>query len=151
MRSVIAKLPNLAAWLIVLILVFIPFHAFLTIWIGSNLGVYDFSRLWKEALLILLGFGSLFLLWKDKKLLEVVRRSPLFWLIAGYILLHLVLGAWGLAQGRVNGEALAQGLVLNLRFVVFFVICSLLDAPFRSYHLLRNVSFLTAKYPESIP
>jgi O-Antigen ligase len=126
MNSVTTRLYSLAAWGVGVVLVLVPFHAFLTVWLGSAFGVYEISRLWKEGLLAGLALVAVWLLWKDAGLRRAVRQNPLFIAIGAYVLLHVLLGLWALVRGQVNAEALAYALTVNLRFVGFFVICCII-------------------------
>jgi len=47
-------------------------------------------------------------------------------LIGLYVVLNLVLGAWALIHKQVNSEALIYALLINLRFVGFFIICAVI-------------------------
>lgn len=123
MKSVSAKLPDWSARVILLILVLLPFHALLTVWIGGSLGVYEASRLWKEGLILALMPAAAYLLYKDKKLYRTFQSKPLFLLITAYVLLHLVLGLGALVRDEVTITAMWYALAVNLRFLGFFVIC----------------------------
>ncbi len=117
------KLAQILAYLIAGILVLLPFHALFTTWLGYNFGHLDLFRIWKELLLLPLGLGALWLLHKDTATQKWLKQAGLWWLIIGYIGLHLVLGVIALQQHRVSANALIYALLSNLRFVIFFVIC----------------------------
>ncbi|HEY5805964.1 MAG TPA: O-antigen ligase family protein [Candidatus Saccharimonadales bacterium] len=128
-KPTIVKLTNFGAYLAAAILVLIPFHAILSVWIGSvAYDSYDIARLWKEALLVLLAAPVFCVLLKDKLLWRRLRAWPVFWLIAAYIGLHIILGFTALAVERVSIQAMLYGLVANLRFVWFFLACVLIAA-----------------------
>lgn len=116
------KLAQILAYVIAGILVLLPFHALFTTWLGSNFGHLDLFRIWKELLLVPIGLGALWLLYRDQAAQKWLKQTGLWWLIIGYIGLHLVLGAIALKQHRVNADALIYALLSNLRFVIFFVI-----------------------------
>jgi len=116
------RLAQLAAIGVASLLVLLPFHAFLSVWIGSSFDLYTAARLWKEVLLAAVGIAALVLLCKDKKRLAGLPGKPLFWVMGAYVALHIVLGLWALAAQRVNLTALLYALDVNLRLVaVFFV------------------------------
>src|SRR4051794_9735336 len=70
-----SKLVIYASWIITIILVLIPFHAFLTVWLASWLGHYTALRLWKEVLLLILLIKCLYLLAIDKNLRQNFLKS----------------------------------------------------------------------------
>jgi hypothetical protein len=97
------------------ILVLMPFHAFLTVWLNSGLGHYTALRLWKEFLLLLVGVGAVYLLCKSARLKSQLYRSWLWRLIG---LFTLVTVAWGLvayANGGVTLKAVLYGGLLDIR------------------------------------
>jgi hypothetical protein len=115
------KLTAFSAYLVAAILVLIPFHALITVWLGSTFGGYDWWRLWKEALLVVLATVAAYHVCADRALWRSMRRGPLWWAIAAYVALHIIAGLIALITDQVNETALAYALVVNLRFLVFFV------------------------------
>ncbi len=113
-----AQLTRILQCGVILILVSMPFHALLTTWIGSNVGNLLVWRAWKEVLLMLLAAGGLYLFFSDKALREKIWSRLVNKLIALY-------AAWlifvSLLLSR-DVDALAQGLAINLRFLLFFVL-----------------------------
>lgn len=109
------------AFAIALTMVLLPFHALFTTWLGSVFGSTDAFRLWKEFFIILLVLGVAYLLFVDKKLQKNFSRSFLILLIGLYALYSILRGANAWVAGAVSTEALLFGLVLNLRYLVFFV------------------------------
>lgn len=107
---------------VALIVALIPFHAFLTVWGASLLGHYTLLRLWKELLVIPLGLVSLWLMWSAKPLRQQFFGSWLFRLMLAYFGLMVLLGLVALKQRTVNSAALYEGLIEDLRLVVFFFI-----------------------------
>jgi O-antigen ligase/polysaccharide polymerase Wzy-like membrane protein len=107
---------------VAVILVLIPFHAFLTVWAASVFGHYTAFRLWKEFLLVPLFIGAAWLAWRDRKLRRELAESWLFRLMAAYVLLQVLLGAVALGRHEVNTAALAEGWIEDLRLVVFFFV-----------------------------
>lgn len=127
-QPVTAKIASFGACLAAIILVLVPFHALLSVWIGSFYGVYDIARVWKELLMLVLAGPVLYLLIKDKQLWRALRAWPVFWLIVAYVGLHAVVGAYALISQQVTQKALLYGLVVNLRFVWFFLACFVIAA-----------------------
>lgn len=120
----------LAYWLLavaVVVLVTVPFHAAITVWLSSFLGHYTALRLWKEALLFMgVGLAVALLvrnrrarerLWGDQFIRTIVI------LIGLYTALHILLAGIALLRDDVILKALGYGLISNLRFLAFFGIC----------------------------
>jgi hypothetical protein len=105
---------------VALILVLIPFHAFLTVWGSTLLGHYTLLRLWKELLLVPLSLAALWMVLRDQTLRRQFLGSWLFRLMIAYTLLFIVLGLISLKRHTVNVSALYEGLIVDLRPVVFF-------------------------------
>ncbi len=121
-RPKLDRLVNLMAYVLAGILVLVPFHAFLTISLAGLIGNYDTVRLWKEALLLLLAPLAVLLVWKTPALQQRLRSGWLFWCMAAYVLLHIGLGLAALAKGQVNYYAMVYAWIVNLRFLLVFVI-----------------------------
>lgn len=108
--------------LTMLILLGLPFHAFLTVWASSAFGHYTALRLWKEVLLVLCVIGTLYLIITDHKIRSHTLSRRLVWLILIYIFLNCVWGLLALNQHDVTLKALGYGLIINLRFLIFFLV-----------------------------
>lgn len=108
--------------LTMLILLAMPFHAFLTVWGSSIFGHYIALRLWKEVLLVLSFVGVVYLLATDHKIRSHTLSRRLAWLILLYMLLNIVWGLLALNQHDVTAKALGYGLIINLRFLAFFLV-----------------------------
>jgi O-antigen ligase len=122
-----AVAPRLVAFstiLVAAILVLIPFHAFLSVWVGGSLGIYDGARIWKEIILLVLLVPASYLLWKGMASGKRPSTGPVFWLVVGYVGLHGIAGLVAYGAKQVNAEALWYGLTVNLRFLLFFVCCA---------------------------
>lgn len=109
------------AWVATAIIAFVPFHAFFTSWAGNNFNHLDAIRLWKESLLLIALPFVLYLVWKMK--LYYIWRSAIVRLFLAYIFLHMALGFWALHAHKVNNVALLYALIINLRFIYFFIFC----------------------------
>lgn len=112
---------SLTVVIILTVLLLIPFHALLTVWLSSIFGHYTAIRLWKEALLAIATLGALYLVLFDKKTRLNTLYHELTWLIIAYIALQLILAGWALNHHNVTTKAAAYGALLNLRFLLFFV------------------------------
>ena len=117
------KVAKLLAYVIGGIVVLLPFHALLTTWLGSNTGHLDLVRIWKEILIVGMIPFVTWLILGNQELKDWFLHSSLIWLIRAYILLHLILGAWALASHQLNATALIYALIINLRFLIFFIVC----------------------------
>lgn len=111
------------SWLIALILVLLPFHALFTTWVGSSTGHLDLFRIWKEILLALSAPLVILLVYKSKDIQKRLKTSWISRLFLLYLALHLIIGAWALSQHQVTATALIYALIINLRFVFFFILC----------------------------
>ena len=109
--------------LAMLILLLIPFHAFLTVWGASIFGHYTALRLWKEALLVICVVGVLILFALDHKIRSHTLTRRLVWLILAYIGLTSVWGLIAYTGNEVTAKAVGYGLIVDLRFPIFFLVC----------------------------
>lgn len=105
-----------------IIILLIPFHAFLTVWGSSLVGHYTALRLWKEVLLVICAAAALFLIVSDHKIRSHTLSRRLVWLILGYMGLSIIWGVISLTGNEVTLKALGYGLIVNLRFLAFFLI-----------------------------
>jgi len=121
MNLTINKVVNTLAWIILIILALLPFHAFLTVWLSSLAGHYTPLRLWKEFLLGVLFIGVVYLLFKDKNLLKEFTSSLLMRLVLIYCAISVVWGFAAYVLHKVTLKALGYGLIVNLRFLIFFM------------------------------
>ena len=115
------NLTRILSWLAALIIVLVPFHAFLTVWLSSGLGHYTLLRLWKEFLLIPIVLGCLYSLATDHNLAKRFLKSKPVWLIAAYFATLLISGIAAFATHNVAGKAALYGLLVDSRFLVFFL------------------------------
>jgi hypothetical protein len=113
---------TLVTSLTMLIILLVPFHAFLTVWGASLIGHYTALRLWKEVLLIICIVGSLYLVLTDNKIRSHTLTRRLVWLIFAYLAVNIVWGLVAFHQHTLTAKALGYGLIVNLRFLTFFLI-----------------------------
>ncbi len=109
------------SWTAGLIILLLPFHAFLTVWLSSLTGHYTLIRLWKEFLLVPLAAVAIYYLLKDKDLRRRFVESWLNRLILVYFLVLAVASAVPLALNDVSAKAAWYGLLVDSRFLVFFL------------------------------
>jgi hypothetical protein len=118
-----AKLPKIVTGLIATIIALVPFQAFITVWPASNFGHYTAFRLWDEVALAVAGILALGLLWQHPGIWNRLKKLQIIWLITAYIILELLTGLIAFARHNVDAEALGYGLIVNLRFLLFFALC----------------------------
>lgn len=116
------RILTLVTTITMLIIFLVPFHAFLTVWGASLIGHYTALRLWDEVLLLLCIIGTVYLVITDGKIRSHTLTRRLVWLIFAYIAVNLIWGAVGLHQHTLTAKALGYGLIVNLRFLIFFLI-----------------------------
>jgi len=105
-----------------LILLLMPFHAFLTVWGSSLVGHYTALRLWKEAILVICVLGAVYLILADHKIRSHTLSRRLVWLILAYMALNLAWALLSLIQHDTAAKAIGYGLIINLRFLAFFLV-----------------------------
>jgi hypothetical protein len=116
------KSANWAVYITGAIIVLLPFHAFLTVWLSSIFGHYTALRLWKEVLLFGLIAGAKYTLIRNRELRRTFLNSRLNQLILAYAALTLVWGLIAFELHKVTAKALGFGLLVNLRFLAFFLV-----------------------------
>ncbi|HEX5448264.1 MAG TPA: O-antigen ligase family protein [Candidatus Saccharimonadales bacterium] len=109
------------SWLSVVILALIPFHAFLTVWASGLVGHYILLRLWKEYLLVIILLGAIYILIKDRALAGRLFSMRLTQLILIYAAIILIWSFVPLARHQVSAKAMWYGLLVDLRFLAFFL------------------------------
>jgi hypothetical protein len=112
---------SVTAAIITFVLLIIPFHAFISVWLASNFGHYTAFRLWKEALLGIATLGALYLVLFDKKTRLRTLYHELTWLIVAYFTVQFLWAAWAIAHDNVTTKAAAYGVLVDLRFILFFL------------------------------
>jgi hypothetical protein len=100
----------------------------LTVWLSSLAGHYTGLRLWKEFLLVPVAIGALYISLTDKALRRKLWSSRLAGLIAVYAAVILICGFAGLASHSVGAKAMWYGILVDLRFLVFFMAVMVLAA-----------------------
>jgi hypothetical protein len=129
--------PSRAAnWLVLIILVLVPFQALLTTWPGANLNHLDLFRIWKELLMVPLALYSVWLLARHRTLAAQMAQSWLVRCIALYIVWFLGFGLLAFMRHSVNANALLYSWITNLRLVGWFLIVWIVGS--RSQLLLKN-------------
>lgn len=125
-KSLTLRLVSIVQAVILVILILLPFHEFLTTWLASNFGHINLFRIWKEILLIAITPIVIYLALIDKKLKKWLFKDKLTILILFFAIIALVLGGVGYHLHHVNAAALEDGLIIDLRFFLIFVIALVL-------------------------
>jgi hypothetical protein len=125
-QSVADKLTKVGAWLIAAMLVLLPFHAFLTVWIGSRFGIYEIARLWDDFLLVGLAGLTAALALYDRRLWSQLKKNLIVRLTAAYAALYIVGAIIAALYGHASSRAIGYSLVVNLRFLIFFIVCGVI-------------------------
>jgi hypothetical protein len=99
----------------------VPFHAFATVWLASIVGGYTALRLWSATVLAVCMGLLVYWAYRDNLLRHWLRHSLTVRLISLYALIHIVIGYVAFARGDVTGTALAYALLINGRFLAFFI------------------------------
>jgi hypothetical protein len=100
---------------LVLVLVLMPFHAFISTLLGTAIGPLWLWKSWKEFFLVGLTLATLVWLARHHKLREVFT-DPLVLLLCTYAI--IVLGLTFIHRGNANASA--AGLAMDLRYLVIF-------------------------------
>lgn len=116
------KVAPVLAKIIGIVLVILPFHAFLTVWLNGLIGHYTVLRLWKEYLLLLLAAGGVYLFIRNPKLRWKLISYKLHWLIAAYMLVQVLWGVVALGLHQVDIKALGYAWIIDTRFLLFFMV-----------------------------
>jgi hypothetical protein len=141
MKSITTSSTKVAQALVAAVLVLVPFHAFLTVWGSTLVGHYTLLRLWDDLALLLVAGAATVCLVRDAGTRAWFMESLLVRLIAAYAGLTILLGAVSLARGDVSAKALGYGLLVNLRFLAWFLSVLLVAqrAPVLGKHWVRLV------------
>jgi len=120
-KSLTSRVVKIVEVSILIILLVLPFHEFLTTWLASNYGHINLFRVWKEIVLLVLSPLVVYLALTNKNLKKWLIKDKLILLIASFSLITIVLGIIGYRLHHVNGSALEAGLIIDLRFFLIFI------------------------------
>ena len=130
---------RLANLLINVLLVLVPFFAFISVCISALVGHFTLVRLWDDAVLLILVGCALFLLFKSKNLSKLLFQDRINWLIFCYGLLTILLGIISYINHDVTLKALFYGLLINLRYLLLFVAVRLIAGKFSNRRLQKVI------------
>ena len=107
----------------------IVIHAPLTVYFGTQFPqIADGIKAWKE-LLMLVAFVLLTVDYIRRKAVQTAFKDKLLWLIRGYVVLHLAL----LLIYRLPANAVIAGLMIDLRYLVYFLLVYLFLKAYPGY------------------
>jgi hypothetical protein len=124
---------GIAAGLVILAAV-MPFHAFLSVWLGSLTGHQAVIQAWKELLLIVLSAMAAVLLWQNPATRARLKSWPVY-LAGGFAVLAVLVTA----VARPGLTATAFGLKTDLEFLVAMTLAVLVASP----RLVRTLTTVT--------
>jgi len=106
-----------------IVIVLLPFFGFITVWPASIFGHYTLIRLWPEYLVLIIGLMTIILAFVETKVAKAILLNKLVWLIGAYVVLDLIMAVVATLNKQVSSKALAYGILDDLRFFVFFLVC----------------------------
>ncbi len=117
-------LETLIQWGLLAILAIMPFHAFLSVWLGSLIHHQAIIQAWKEALLIALTAATVVLVWSDPLRLKILR-APWVMAAAAFALIALIVTVFTLP----SLTAIAFGLKTDLEFLLAGILALIVATP----------------------
>lgn len=123
-------LSNLALWVFLGLLAYMPLHILLSTWLGTSLNILDITKILKDVVLVI-GFTAALLASLRMAWLNKLAKDRLVWLIGLYGLLTMAM----VVIKPVDTDAEILAVVYNLRFLLFFLYAGLLVNLFRSQRL----------------
>ena len=112
---------------VIFLIVSMPFYAFLTVYGGYLFGHYTALRLYKETLLVLLMFASIYLVSTDRKLAKIFFGDKIIRLIILFAFIALLWGVVSYLRGGVSLKAFGYGLIVDLRIFLIFAVSYLIS------------------------
>jgi hypothetical protein len=123
------RLHHVIGWILLLIMGLIVIHAPLTVYFGTQFPQIAVGiKAWKEVLM-LVAFVLLTIDYMRRKAIKAVFKDNLLWIIRAYVVLHLVL----LAVYRLPVNAAVAGLMIDLRYFVYFLLVYLFLKAYPAY------------------
>ncbi len=118
------KLERLIQWGLLLILAIMPFHAFLSVWLGSLTHHQAIIQAWKEVLLIALTAAAAVLIWSEPKRLKILREP---WVVAAAAFAVVAILVTILTRPPLT--AIAFGLKTDMEFLLAGIIALIVATP----------------------
>lgn len=104
------------------VLAYIPYHVFLSTWLGSSFGILGSMKVLKDVL-VAIGFLLLVFMNGKNKTTIFIKSNTLVQLIGLYAVLTIVIAVFR----PTDPDAEVLGVVLNLRYLLFFIYGALLE------------------------
>lgn len=127
------RLKSISLSIFVGLLAYMPFHIFLSTWLGSSFHLLEVAKVAKDVVLVI-GFAAALLVGIRQAWLKEVFKDRLMWLIGAYGFLTLLMAL--IKPVDIDAEIL--GVVYNLRFFVFFIYGALLMRMYKPEWLRRT-------------
>ena len=118
----IQKLIKTNLYLAVTLLVLVPFHALLSIYAYSIFGHYVLTRLFEEYILLAMLLIGLFIFFRDFKDQRKLFKDNIILLTTLYLIVLVIWTLIGYLNNSVNLKASLYGLLLDSRYLIFFLI-----------------------------
>lgn len=114
------------SYLVGVVMLLVPFHAFLTVWASSAVGQYTLLRLWPVSMTCVLFVVMVYHLIRNKSKRTLYKQSYIVKIILGYTAFVVSFGLIAFALDGVSLKAMAYGVLLNVRFFIWFLFVFLL-------------------------
>ncbi|MEO5499488.1 MAG: O-antigen ligase family protein [Candidatus Saccharimonadales bacterium] len=98
-----------------LVLVLMPFHAFISTWGGTAIGPLWLWKSWKEILIVVLVVMTVGWLLTKPAIIRQLSKNPLIDLVTLYVLFHVVMVLFFISRNGL--DATSAGLAMNLRYL----------------------------------
>ncbi len=115
--------PSMAQWGLLILIAIMPFHAFLSIFVGSLIGHQALIQAWKEFLIVIICILIAGFLLAKPKLRQPLFR-PINLTIGAFILLSLGIS---LLNHNIGSKAFWYGAKTDLEFLILFVAAQLVS------------------------
>ena len=133
-------LKRISLYIFYFLLAYMPFHIFLSTWLGTSFGILDFVKIAKDILLVA-GSVLAFIPSVRQNWFKQLLKDRLVQLILAYTALTVLLAI----IKPIDQDAELLGLVYNTRFLLFFLYAVLLTHLFDAKHLLKTISTSCAR------
>ena len=105
-------------WLLVIFLLYVAVHSFLTAWAGSLTGLYAPIKVIQDVIVALILIPTAVYIVRNKQVHDWVIQDLLSWIIIAYGSMHLALL---FLFDLIGSKAAIAGIIFNLRFLVIFL------------------------------
>lgn len=120
MSRYIRSISEIPQWLIAGLLIYVPFHAFVSVWLASFIGHYTIVRLLPEFVLAIIAVWALIRISTRSTLRQKTIHTPLGKIILAYLGVIVVLSIVAYFRDTASPQAFWYGVLLTVRPVVWF-------------------------------